>query len=166
MTDKLDWFPAELQPYLSPEAPENLHDISSTFIFMSADQLKSELKDVGEAIRTGSPPGPARKLPEESALSLAAWFGERAPFPQPPSVSELRARLAPEENHQTMESVRGQLDLVHRALTHNTKIQSPNYARTDAFAVPPQWQRRWELHLSGVVLPAWVGLFVIDQLAK
>ena len=120
-----------------------LHEDCENFIFMSATELAAELQTMRAALPSARC---AEALSDVDGFLLGDWVGRHGPAqPWPGEIDRMLELLSPTQTAQ----LRCRLEQIGRALDR--------FGGDQAFAVPPQWNRRWETLLAGKLSPACVG---------
>ena len=155
--------PIEFRRHIKPIAADVLHEIDPTVIFMDVDALEAERTAIVEAL-PNAVCGPRPTLSMHEGLALSQVFVSKVVgCVAPETVDALRCRLAQLPNRQTQQ-LEHRLRQLQRAFQLIPYYHGRDFDPTRALAVQPQWHKRWEALIGGMVYPAYVACLDVNQL--
>ena len=138
------------QPLKSIDA-DVLHNLVTSFIFVSIDALHAELRQIQTLLPTISVPQVQPNASTTSVMALGECVSNALSFALPPTDDKLRDALSHLPSSQIQ-----LLALRLRLLTHRW-IELVEEHQCQLFAVSPIWHHRWRLLIEGRLHPAYIG---------
>lgn len=163
MTKRREKLPKEFWQHLIPMDASLLNDEGPQFIFMTASQLEAERQSIAKAFPAPAGHASLYRPTAEQGFRLAALFDQLLPFAEPPPLDALAECAGLLQRSQSAQ-IGYRLDQIRRLIWHAERFQGRDFDPTDTFAVSPLWRRRWEMLLSGILLPAYIGHLSVHEM--
>lgn len=143
--------PLNVPNQLIPLGADTLHEVVTSFIFVSIDALHAELQQICTLLPDVLVPEVRPDTSKSNVMALGECVGNALSFAFAPTDDELRYALShlPPSQIQLLVSRLRQVAhrLVELAEDHHCQL----------LAVSPVWHRRWRLLIEGRLHPAYIG---------
>jgi hypothetical protein len=146
MTNSLN-VPSELIPMDA----ETLHELVTSFIFVSIDALHAELQQIRNLLPGVLVPEVRPDTSKSNVMALGECVGIALPFPVTPTDDELRYALSHLQQSQ-IQLLASRLRQIAHCLV---ELEEDHHCQL--LAVSPVWHQRWRLLIEGRLHPAYIG---------
>ncbi|MCU8103486.1 hypothetical protein L5M38_02820 [Shewanella sp. SM101] len=143
--------PLNVPSELIPMDAETLHELVTSFIFVSIDALHAELQQIRTLLPGVLVPEVRPETSTSNVMALGECVGNALSFAFAPTDDELRYALShlPPSQIQLLTSRLRQI--AHRL------VQLEEDHHCQLLAVSPVWHKRWRLLIEGQLHPAYIG---------